>query len=195
MNKEMRVLVLLLTVFSLGGACYSKKYKPVYLIHGIMTGAESMLLIEEEILRVRVVFFVLNIRDFNFFFQQHHPGTVVYNTERFAGWFSLENAWYQVQKLGEDVMKVCRDHPDGIHLLGYSQGGLLSRAILQSNPDHCVKNFISLSSPQAGQFGDSFLHLIFPSLVAKTAFELFYSRVGQHTSVGNYWNDPHHQEL
>lgn len=50
-NKEM--LVVLLTVFSMTKACYSKKYKPVYLIHGIMTGAESMLLIEEEILRVR----------------------------------------------------------------------------------------------------------------------------------------------
>lgn len=50
-NKEM--LVVILTVFSMTKACYSKKYKPVYLIHGIMTGAESMLLIEEEILRVR----------------------------------------------------------------------------------------------------------------------------------------------
>uniref|UniRef100_A0A336MGD0 palmitoyl-CoA hydrolase n=1 Tax=Culicoides sonorensis TaxID=179676 RepID=A0A336MGD0_CULSO len=176
-NKEMRILMILVMVLGFAHACYSKKkYKPVYLIHGIMTGAESMLLIEEEILR-------------------HHPGTVVYNTDRFSGWFSLENTWYQVQKLGEDVMKACKDHPEGIHLLGYSQGGLLSRAILQANPNHCVKNFISLSSPQAGQFGDSFLHLIFPSLVAKTAYELFYSRVGQHTSVGNYWNDPHHQEL
>lgn len=41
----------------------------------------------------------------------------------------------------------------------------------------------------------AFLHLFFPNLVCKTAFELFYSRVGQHTSVGNYWNDPHHQSL
>lgn len=31
--------------------------------------------------------------------------------------------------------------------------------------------------------------------MAKTAFELFYSHVGQHTSVGNYWNDPHKQDL
>lgn len=29
----------------------------------------------------------------------------------------------------------------------------------------------------------------------KTAFELFYSIVGQHTSVGNYWNDPYHHGL
>lgn len=41
----------------------------------------------------------------------------------------------------------------------------------------------------------AFLHLIFPDLAAKTAYNLFYSYVGQHTSVGNYWNDPHQQDL
>lgn len=41
----------------------------------------------------------------------------------------------------------------------------------------------------------AFLHLIFPGIALKSAFELFYSRVGQHTSVGNYWNDPFHQSL
>lgn len=37
--------------------------------------------------------------------------------------------------------------------LGYSQGGLLARAILETFPDHGVHNFISLSSPQGGQYG------------------------------------------
>jgi Palmitoyl protein thioesterase len=36
---------------------------------------------------------------------------------------------------------------------GYSQGGLVSRALLEKNPDHNVQTFISLSSPQAGQYG------------------------------------------
>lgn len=40
-----------------------------------------------------------------------------------------------------------------------------------------------------------FLHLIFPDLAAKSAYTMFYSYVGQHTSVGNYWNDPHRQDL
>lgn len=31
--------------------------------------------------------------------------------------------------------------------------------------------------------------------MAKTAYQLFYSYVGQHTSVGNYWNDPSQQQL
>jgi palmitoyl-protein thioesterase len=32
-------------------------------------------------------------------------------------------------------------------------------------------------------------------MVARNAYELFYSHVGQKTSVGNYWNDPHQREL
>lgn len=116
-------------------------------------------------------------------------------------------------------MEICERHPEGVHLLGYSQGGLLARAILETHADHNVKKFISLSSPQAGQFGSkcrdyfisqsdsalkftfyfsisaAFLHLIFPDLASKTAYNLFYSYVGQHTSVGNYWNDPHQQHL
>lgn len=43
-----------------------------------------------------------------------------------------------------------------ILILGYSQGGLLSRAMLENLPDHNVKHFISLSSPQAGQYGSEF---------------------------------------
>lgn len=106
-------------------------------------------------------------------------------------------------------------------MLGYSQGGLLARAILEVFEHLNVKKFISLSSPQAGQYGSkclmnenksnqivilfnkknnflipaAFLHLIFPDLAAKTAYTLFYSYAGQHTSVGNYWNDPYQQSL
>lgn len=36
---------------------------------------------------------------------------------------------------------------------GYSQGALIARVILQAFPEHNVHNFISLSGPQAGQYG------------------------------------------
>ena len=39
------------------------------------------------------------------------------------------------------------------------------------------------------------IRIFFPHLMKKEAYELFYSRVGQHLSVANYWNDPHHQSL
>jgi palmitoyl-protein thioesterase len=163
-------------------------------MHGIMTGSLSMDLIKTRI-------------------EEKHPGTIVYNTDCFGGWSSLENMWYQTQEIGKDLLNITKQHPDGIHVLGYSQGALLARTILQTFPEHNVHNFISLSGPQAGQYGSrfdkiakeyfvqnvyflaNFLHLIFPDLALKSAFELFYSRVGQHTSVGNYWNDPYHQSL
>lgn len=145
-------------------------------MHGVLTGSQSMILIAARI-------------------QEKHPGTIVYNVNRFEGWSSLETMWHQVLELGNDVINITSQHPEGVHLLGYSQGGLISRVILQTFPNHGVHNFISLSSPQAGQYGASFLHLMFPGLLKETAYELFYSRVGQHTSVGNYWNDPYHQQL
>ncbi|XP_017107347.2 lysosomal thioesterase PPT2 homolog [Drosophila bipectinata] len=168
--------LLLAVVASCSIISTSLGYRPVVILHGILSGAESMTMLVQEILEA-------------------HPGTIVYNCDKFNGWYSLENAWRQVDQIRDYLHEVGKLHPEGIIVLGYSQGGLLARAAIQSLPDHNVKTFISLSSPQAGQYGTSFLHLIFPDLAAKTAFELFYSRVGQHTSVGGYWNDPHKQEL
>ncbi|CAH0557399.1 unnamed protein product [Brassicogethes aeneus] len=157
--------------------CYFvNAYKPVILLHGIMTGYETMELIKGRI-------------------EEKHPGTIIYNIERFGGWSSLDNMWYQVNELSKNLVNISQQHPEGVHFLGYSQGALLGRTILQANPNHNVHNYISLSGPQAGQYGTQFLHLFFPGAALETAFELFYSRVGQHTSVGNYWNDPYHQAL
>ncbi|KAL3283370.1 hypothetical protein HHI36_006518 [Cryptolaemus montrouzieri] len=169
----MKYLIIMLLMLNFKG---NSAYRPVYLLHGIMTGSLSMELIKERI-------------------EELHPGTIVYNTNLFSGWSSLESMWYQAQQLILDIKNITDQHPEGIHLLGYSQGALLARSILQAYPEHNVRNFISLSGPQAGQYGTKFLHLIFPGLVLEEAYELFYSRVGQHTSVGNYWNDPFHQML
>ncbi|KAJ8726116.1 hypothetical protein PYW07_000814 [Mythimna separata] len=151
-------------------------YKPVVLIHGVMTGSASM-----EMIKLRI--------------EEQHPGTIVYNVNRFESWSSLENMWHQVLEIGSDIANISAKHPEGINLIGYSQGGLIARGIVETFPNVSVSTFISLSSPQAGQYGAGFLHLVFPGLVKDTVYELFYSRVGQHTSVGNYWNDPYHQTL
>lgn len=166
------IVILFLSLFNNGVECYHA----VVVIHGVLTGSDSMELISNRI-------------------QEMHPGTQIYNTPRYAGWSSLESMWHQVEEIGMDVISVGAAFPEGINLVGYSQGGLLARTILQRFPGHNVRNFISLSSPQAGQYGTQFLHLFFPNLVCQTAYELFYSKIGQHTSIGNYWNDPHHQEL
>lgn len=97
-------------------------------------------------------------------FRQNHPGTIVYNTDRFSGWSSLENIWHQVEEMGDDLLAICNRHPEGVHLLGYSQGGLIARSIIETMDDLNVKNFISLSSPQAGQFGSRFSSRKFPEI-------------------------------
>jgi len=81
-----------------------------------------------------------------------------------------------VDQVRDYLNEVGKLHPEGIIVLGmsrpslsvlflildvilfpgYSQGGLLARAAIQSLPDHNVKTFISLSSPQAGQYGSKF---------------------------------------
>merc|ERR1712227_613662 len=88
------------------------------------------------------------------------------------------------------------DNPNGVHLLCFSQGGLLCRAIIEMTTSHNIDTFISLSSPQAGQYGDTdVLHVLFPYYVKHSLYELFYSRLGQDISIANYWNDPLHQQL
>lgn len=64
--------------------------------------------------------------------------------------------WYQVTKLSDILANITSDHPEGVHFLGYSQGALLGRTLLQANPNHKVQTYISLSGPQAGQYGSKY---------------------------------------
>ncbi|XP_054284983.1 lysosomal thioesterase PPT2 homolog [Macrosteles quadrilineatus] len=175
------IVFYLITLTGITFTCYevcSKhvKYKPVVIVHGILTNYSTITDLADRI-------------------SEMHPGTKVYITNQFGGFWSLEPMWHQVSKIGAEIMQICAIHPEGIHLIGYSQGGLIARGILEKYPDHNVHNFISLSSPQGGEYGVKFLHLFYPDVALKEAYELFYSHVGQLTSVGNYWNDPHHQDL
>ncbi|KAM7249151.1 hypothetical protein ACFE04_021576 [Oxalis oulophora] len=127
--------------------------------------------------------------------EQYHPGTRVYVSSRFCGWDSLMSIMHQAKVLGTDLLQVSALHPEGFHVIGYSQGGLLARAMLELYPYHNVHTFISLSSPQAGQYGTRLLRMFFPTLVKEEAYKFLYSKVGQYISVGNFWNDPHHRSL
>lgn len=79
--------------------------------------------------------------------------------------------WEQVEGVQKKIAPIISNVTDGINLICYSQGmklslyngyilllsyfvgGLLCRGFLEAYPDHNVKTFVSLSSPQAGQFG------------------------------------------
>ena len=69
------------------------------------------------------------------------------------GRHSLAPMWDQVEAFGNVVRQISRENPGGVNLVCYSQGGLICRGIIESMGDIDVSTFVSLSSPQGGQYG------------------------------------------
>uniref|UniRef100_A0A0B6YR02 palmitoyl-CoA hydrolase n=1 Tax=Arion vulgaris TaxID=1028688 RepID=A0A0B6YR02_9EUPU len=152
-------------------------YKHVVFMHGILAGPS----------------------EFDYFInlvQEYHPGTptTVVNLYNYAD--SVVNIWEQVGNISEFLLPILTNKSsEGSILICFSQGGLICRGLL-STIEHNVETFVSLSSPLAGQYGDTdYLRRLFPNYLKKNIFKLFYSTSGQKFSVANYWNDPHEQEL
>ncbi|XP_062842007.1 lysosomal thioesterase PPT2 [Trichomycterus rosablanca] len=127
---------------------------------------------------------------------QSHPGTNVSVIDLFDRTASLEPLWKQVEGFKEAIYPIMQNAAEGVHLLCYSQGGLICRGILSTLKDHNVHSFISLSSPQAGQYGDTdYLKYFFPQFVKSNLYHFCYTTLGQMFSICNYWNDPHHRDM
>ncbi|XP_030013915.1 lysosomal thioesterase PPT2-like [Sphaeramia orbicularis] len=159
----------------LSGLC-TDGYRPVVIVHGLFDGPKQF-------------------RTLTFLISKVHPGTEVLFINLYDGLFSLRPLWKQVQDFRQEVEPIMKKAPDGIHLLCFSQGGLICRALLSTMADHNVHNFIALSSPLAGQYGDTdYLRWLFPKYMKKTIFHICYSKAGQCFSICNYWNDPHQRD-
>ncbi|XP_071096315.1 lysosomal thioesterase PPT2-A-like [Haliotis cracherodii] len=150
-------------------------YKHVVFMHGILAGPS----------------------EFDKFAQQikiDHPGTNTTQINAFVDAYSLEPMWNQVEKIQIIFTQIMADNPDGIHLVCFSQGGLVCRGLM-SLLQHNVDTFIGLSCPLAGQYGDTaYLKYLFPNYVKSNIYRYFYTDNGQKWSVANYWYDPHHQD-
>ncbi|XP_061771534.1 lysosomal thioesterase PPT2-like isoform X3 [Nerophis ophidion] len=152
-----------------------KAYRPVIIVHGLFDGPKQF-------------------RTLTLFIRKTHPGTEVTVVDVYDHMASLQPLWKQVEGFRKAVEPIMRKAPHGVHLLCFSQGGLICRALLSMTPDHNVHTFIALSSPLAGQYGDTeYLRNLFPDSVKKTLFLVCYNGVGQKVSVCGYWNDPHHR--
>ncbi|XP_076006676.1 lysosomal thioesterase PPT2-A-like [Genypterus blacodes] len=163
------LLLLLLTVIHTGA------YKPVVIVHGIFDGPKQFQTLSR-------------------FISKLHPGTEVSVIDLYNNLASLQPMWKQVNGFKKAIYPIMQKAPEGIHLLCFSQGGLICRALLSTVPNHNVHTFISLSSPQAGQYGDTkYLWWLFPEQIKKTLFRVCYSRLGQKVSICDYWNDPYHR--
>ena len=51
------------------------------------------------------------------------------------------------------------DLSEGFHLIGFSQGTLITRGYIELYNNPPVINYISLAGPQAGQFGTPYLNI------------------------------------
>ncbi|XP_062385776.1 lysosomal thioesterase PPT2-A-like [Sardina pilchardus] len=167
-------------LWSLLGACLLTAvlgYRPVIIVHGLFDSSGDFVNLQR-------------------FINQSHPGTNVSVIDLFDRSASLQPLWKQVEGFKEAIYPIMQNAADGVHLICYSQGGLVCRGILSTLSDHNVHSFISLSSPQAGQYGDTdYLKYLFPSFVKSNLFHFCYTSVGQRISICNFWNDPHHRDM
>jgi len=165
MNK-INLLILLLA------ASLSEGYKPVFIIHGLFEHSSSL-------------------DDLKSFIQQSHPGTIVKTPNIYTNQRSLRELREQIRAFGKLVKEFSSEHKDGFHLIGFSQGGIIARAVLQTTPDLNIESFIALSSPINGQFGDTsyipFLPRIARSYISYLMYTSFWQR---RLSLANYWRDP-----
>ncbi|KAM9384484.1 lysosomal thioesterase PPT2 [Pholidichthys leucotaenia] len=164
---------------ALVGACLLAAvvgYKPVIIVHGLFDSPGDFKHLQQ-------------------FINQSHPGTNLTLIDLFDRSASLEPMWKQVEGFKAAIYPILQNAVDGVHLICYSQGGLVCRGILSTLPDHNVHSFISLSAPQAGQYGDTdYLKYVFPTYLKSNLYHFCYTAVGQRISICNYWNDPHHRD-
>lgn len=164
------VLVLVLSWFS------SEAYKPVILVHALFGDAQSFKILTH-------------------FIQKAHPDTEVFALDLFSRGASVKPLWTQVKAFRSAVESIVNQTEDGAHLLCFSQGGLICRALLSVMPNHNIHTFIALGSPLAGQYGiTALVNRVFPKRLKTKVHRICYCKLGQLLSICQFWNDPHHRD-
>lgn len=169
MIMRLAFIIVLISVNNVSG------YKPVVLLHGILSAHEEM-----EVLAGYIT--------------SSHPGTVVHNIAMYEDSSSADTSmWTQLNGIVEKMKPVLTD-PNGVHMICHSQGGLLCRAMIETVAGHNIQNFVSLSAPMMGQFGlTDYIRTIFPNYTEDHLYWVMYTKETQdHFSVSNYWHDPYH---
>ncbi|XP_035991397.1 lysosomal thioesterase PPT2 isoform X4 [Fundulus heteroclitus] len=170
-----RVPLAVVVLLLLQAACCIDGHKPVIIVHGIFDGPEDL-------------------KNLSTFIKAAHPDTEVHTISLYNHMESLVPLCMQVEDFRKAIEEIMSKSPEGVHLLCFSQGGVICRAVLSTSPNHNVHTFIALSSPLAGQYGDTdYMMKAFPDSLKEYVYLLCYNKMGQDISVCDYWNDPHHR--
>ncbi|EDQ85646.1 uncharacterized protein MONBRDRAFT_34173 [Monosiga brevicollis MX1] len=151
-------------------------YPPVVIMHGILGTAENLETVAEWI-------------------REQLPGIYVKSME--VGNGALDSVFMDMNKQVElfcENIYADEKLKDGFNLIGFSQGGLVSRGYLQRCNKYPVINFISWASPQGGQFGG--VEALVPPVVSVIFGRAPYSPLMQSgLALAQYWRDPYALDL
>lgn len=121
----------------------------------------------------------------------------VYLIDAYNGVFSLFKIWDQVEDIREKVKKIAANY-DRVIAVGYSQGGVIWRGIIETWDDHNVDTFIAIASPLAGVYGAPEIATnIVPWLESFSKTTIYWPiyYLLQHFGIFNYYKDPTNESL
>ncbi|XP_063723813.1 lysosomal thioesterase PPT2-B-like [Symsagittifera roscoffensis] len=147
-------------------------YRPLVLIHGINSDYKDL-------------------SDIEAWAQADFPGIQTFSLDAFNNDYSIVSMRTQVPEF-VTLLKNITDHYGTVDLLGYSQGGIVARGVVEEGDNKNINNFISLSAPGLGEYGIPFLNdtSFFDHVTAGEVYHICYTKSGQLISVCNYWHDP-----
>ena len=168
-------MLLLFLVLSLAGAgfCAKQCTTPVVFMHGLR-GSEQ------------------DGRVLAFYIAQQHPGQPFYSLPVDDGDLSFKSLYEQIKDVQDSIQTLIDSHPDefanGFHLVGHSQGGLLTRAVVEESDRFNIRNYVSLAGVQGGEYGHCDF---FGSGDCEALTEYLYSDAMRNTSsVAQFWRHP-----
>jgi len=149
-------------------------YKPIIAIHGFTGSNKVFDPMVEELDRVQ-------------------PGHKFFALDLDNKWSSTKKLQTLVDDATDLIHQIISENEeifrDGFILLGQSQGGLVSRALMQQNKWNITK-FISTAGVQNGFYGDCGAYFT-KNLTCEAVTDLMYTKLMQNTfSVAGFWRSP-----
>ena len=123
---------------------------------------------------------------------EDHPGQPIYFLDINNNIDSFKSLKTQIIEVQELIRQIINEHQDefknGFHFIGHSQGGLLSRSVIEESTDFVIKNYISLAGVQNGEYGNC--QLLVPFIDCSQASYILYSKIFRDSlSVAQFWRD------
>jgi palmitoyl-protein thioesterase len=125
--------------------------------------------------------------------RSQHPGTEVFQVDMYNALESFVSLVDQVEKF--KVIVDSYNITGKFNAVTHSQGGVIVRAYIEMYGDHRVHNWVSLSAPLMGVYGDTeFLQWLAPGVLYTEASKIAYTESVQNkVSIAQFWKDCSHR--